>query len=75
MLEPFQMKTKKASLPEEDFLDRIALIRSIQRAEGNPDCYRSGQVNCDQLDCLWRKHCLEELHEYSSKRRKQRGGN
>jgi hypothetical protein len=75
MLETFQMKTKKASLPEKDFLDRVVLIRSIQRAEGNPDCYRSGQVDCDQLDCVWRKYCLEKPREHQSKRHKHKRGN
>ena len=60
MRELFQMKTRKPSLPEKDFLDRTALIRSIQRAEGNPDCFRRVEVDCDQLDCVWRKYCLEE---------------
>ena len=64
------MKTRKASLAKKDFLDPTALIRSIQRAEGNPDCFRKAEGNCDQLDCAWRKYCLEEPQEYSSKRHK-----
>lgn len=64
MLERFQMKTKKAPLPERDFLDRVALIRSIQRAEGNPDCFRKAQGGCDQFDCTWRKFCVEEAQKY-----------
>jgi hypothetical protein len=61
-----QKKARKTSLPEKDFLDRTALIRSIQRAEGNPDCFKKGEVCCDQLDCAWRKYCLEEPNEHSS---------
>jgi len=73
--EPFQKKTKKSSLPRKDFLDATALIRSIQRAEGNPDCFRKAQVGCDQFDCAWRKYCLEEVQAtfstgLSSKREK-----
>jgi len=41
------------------FLDIIALIRSIQRAEGNPDCFRRFEGHCDQTDCAWRTYCLE----------------
>jgi hypothetical protein len=34
------------------------LIRAIQRAEGNKDCYLSGQVlKCEQTNCLWRDDC------------------
>lgn len=42
-----------------DFVDIPALIRSVQRAEGNMDCFRRGQVYCDQTDCFWRKYCLD----------------
>ena len=41
------------------FLDMTALIRSIQRAEGNIDCFQRERVNCDQVDCAWRSYCLE----------------
>ena len=43
-----------------------ALIRSIQRAEGNPDCFRQAQGCCDQFDCTWRKYCLEDVQVTSS---------
>jgi hypothetical protein len=62
------MKTKKASFPKTDFLDRTALIRSIQRAEGNPDCFRRGQVDCDQMDCAWRNYCLEGPHDHPGRK-------
>ena len=42
------------------FLDMTALIRSLQRAEGNVDCYRRDQVDCDQVECAWRPYCLED---------------
>ena len=41
-------------------VDLVNLIRSIQRAEGNMDCYRRGRQQCDRLDCVWRDHCLKE---------------
>lgn len=40
------------------FLDITALIRSIQRAEGNIDCFRRQKVNCDQIHCDWRPYCF-----------------
>ena len=43
-----------------DFLDITALVRSLQRAEGNPDCFRRAEGGCDKTDCAWRKYCLEE---------------
>ena len=42
-----------------DFFDLTNLIRSIQRAEGNPDCFGRAQDHCDRLDCAWRQYCLE----------------
>jgi hypothetical protein len=44
----------------EDFLDTTNLVRSIQRAEGNPDCFRKAEDYCDRLDCSWRQYCLRE---------------
>ncbi len=41
-----------------NFLDMTALIRSIQRAEGNPDCFMKGKDDCDRLDCSWRLYCF-----------------
>ncbi|NLI81920.1 MAG: SAP domain-containing protein [Deltaproteobacteria bacterium] len=36
------------------------LIREIQRAEGNFDCYGTATDFCDQLDCLFRSSCLNK---------------
>jgi len=41
-----------------NYLDIITLIRSIQRAEGNPDCFLRGKTDCDRMDCAWRPYCL-----------------
>lgn len=42
------------------FLDTTNLVRSIQRAEGNPDCFRKAEEYCDRFDCSWRLYCLIE---------------
>lgn len=35
-----------------------ALIRAIQKAEGNRDCYNRGQsATCGQDGCAWRADC------------------
>jgi hypothetical protein len=52
------INTKKQCI-ENDFLDVTALIRSIQRVEGNFDCYSKAKEYCDQSDCCWRPYCLE----------------
>lgn len=36
------------------------LIRAIQQAEGNFDCFGTATSGvCDQSGCLWRKDCLK----------------
>jgi hypothetical protein len=40
-------------------VDITALIRSVQRSEGNPDCFDTSEGKCEQLDCAWRPYCLE----------------
>jgi hypothetical protein len=44
---------------KKDFLDITNLIRSVQRLEGNTDCFRREKENCDQIECTWRQYCLE----------------
>lgn len=42
-------------------LSKPDLIRKIQLAEGNFDCYGSASSgDCDQLECAWRADCLSE---------------
>ncbi|MFC1828831.1 hypothetical protein ACFL0O_04380 [Thermodesulfobacteriota bacterium] len=48
-----------ASAEKKNFLDITALIRSVQRAEDQDDCFQRGMLDCDQLDCKWRSFCLE----------------
>jgi hypothetical protein len=44
-----------------NYLDIKALIRSLQRAEGREDCFLTGRMDCDEIDCRWRNYCLENL--------------
>ncbi len=63
-----QKKTDKTSANASDhvgqgaqkksFLDMATLIRSIQRAEGQTDCFKMGMADCDHMDCKWRAFCL-----------------
>jgi hypothetical protein len=52
-----EMCGEKESQSRTSFLDLPGLVRSIQRAEGNIDCFRLKQ-DCDQFDCSWRSYCL-----------------
>lgn len=42
--------------------DLTNFIRSIQKLEGNPDCFGTANGNCDRLDCTWRTYCLGKIH-------------
>ncbi|MCX5719734.1 MAG: SAP domain-containing protein [Nitrospirae bacterium] len=36
------------------------IIRAIQRAEGNFDCFGTAVAGvCDQMNCVWRDDCLK----------------
>lgn len=41
-------------------LDLNALVRSVQRAEGEEACFKVGRFDCDDSDCRWRDYCLEQ---------------
>jgi hypothetical protein len=57
------MRTKKQYI-ENDVIDITALIKSIQRVEGNFDCFRKAKGYCDQSDCYWRPYCLENYSDF-----------
>lgn len=40
-------------------MKKAELIKAIQRAEGNTDCFGAATSGeCDQTNCLWREDCL-----------------
>ena len=55
-----KMGTEETFNSKPDYVDLVNLVRSIQRAESNIDCYRRGRQQCDQMGCAWRDHCLKE---------------
>lgn len=41
-------------------LSKVELIRSIQKVEGNFDCFATAYNGvCDQTGCSWREDCFE----------------
>ena len=50
---------KERGLKAGSKMSKTDIIRSIQRAEGNTDCFGTEHVNiCGQINCLWREDCL-----------------
>jgi len=40
-------------------LNKIELVRTLQREEGTFDCFAKAYTgDCDQFDCRWRQDCL-----------------
>ena len=40
-------------------LRKAELIKTIQSAEGNFDCFGTATDYCDQVSCLFREDCLK----------------
>ncbi len=48
-------------------LDKISLVRAIQRQEGNFDCFASAYDGyCDQSGCTWREDCFTSSQKPAS---------
>jgi hypothetical protein len=47
----------------DNFCDVARLIRSLQRLEGNPECFGTGQPACEGIGCAWRDYCLKPVGE------------
>ena len=42
-------------------MEKAEIIRAIQRAEGNFDCFGTATgEECDQEECLWRDDCFRD---------------
>ena len=39
-------------------LKKLELIRAIQVAEGNTDCFQAADGPCDQEECCFRSDCI-----------------
>jgi len=61
-----KMGNKDAFNSKPNYVDLVKLIRSIQRAEGNIDCYGRSRLQCERMNCAWRDHCLMAPGEQST---------
>ncbi|MFH1834572.1 MAG: SAP domain-containing protein [Methanobacteriota archaeon] len=52
-------RAKELGMKVKGGMDKTELIKSIQLAEGNIDCFGTAKDFCDQLNCAWREDCLE----------------
>jgi hypothetical protein len=53
------IKTSRAS--------KVELVRSIQVAEGNFNCFATAiDGDCDQTECIWREDCFAAARKQAS---------
>ena len=62
-LQEIKMVDRTDTGSSDNLPDITRLIRSVQRIEGNPDCFGKADGNCDRLDCAWREYCLKETQK------------
>ena len=53
-----QKKAKKIGIKNLNKFTKKELIKTIQRTEGNFDCFGTAKNDCNQSTCLWRKDCF-----------------
>jgi hypothetical protein len=50
----------KRYLLSADCLSMPQLVRKIQLAQGNQDCFATGKRSCEQNQCPWRDGCFAQ---------------
>jgi hypothetical protein len=59
-LSEIEKKARSAGIKDTWKFSKRDLVKSIQRAEGNFDCFGSASGGyCDQWTCCWRDDCLK----------------
>ena len=57
-LSEIQKIAKRLGIKDSWNFKKKDLIKSIQKKEGNFDCFGTATSYCDQFSCLWRSDCL-----------------
>ncbi len=70
IIEGFEMKinevrakAKTLELKGTFGLSKVKLIKRIQKAEGNFDCFGTATEYCDQFQCCFRDDCLKPQNQ------------
>lgn len=53
-----EKKARAAAIKDSWKFSKKELVKAIQRAEGNFDCFGTAANYCDQMACCWRSDCL-----------------
>jgi hypothetical protein len=57
-IQEVRVRAKALGLKGTFGLSKAELIRRIQRAEGNFDCFGTASDHCDQVQCCFKTDCL-----------------
>lgn len=57
-LSEMEKKARNLGIKDTWKFSKKDLIKNIQRAEGNFDCFGTAVKACDQLVCCWRVDCV-----------------
>ena len=58
-LSEIEKKAKSLGIKDTWKLSKKELVKTIQRKEGNFDCFASARNSCDQMSCSWRMDCIK----------------
>jgi hypothetical protein len=59
-LTEIEKKARDLGIKDTWKLSKKDLIKTIQRNEGNFDCFATAINFCDQLVCCWRSDCIKK---------------
>lgn len=62
-MQEIREKAKSLGLKNTFGLSKAELIKRIQRAEGNFDCFGTAKDYCDQVKCCFRDDCFHSAKE------------
>jgi hypothetical protein len=62
-IQDVRARAKALGLKKTFGLSKTELIRRVQKAEGNFDCFGSAKEYCDQFRCCFREDCFRSLKE------------
>jgi len=57
-LSEVEKRAKSLGIKDTWRLSKKELIKTIQRTEGNLDCFGTKRNVCEQLCCCWRSDCV-----------------
>ena len=62
-MQDVRTKAKALGLKDTFGLSKTMLIKRIQKAEGNFDCFGTAKDYCDQLQCCFRDDCFRFIKD------------